>query len=131
MDARIGSLTRRLSLGAMTIATLAAATGCTSNPKARAQADAAYRAGQLQAVRNEDARKRGIVFTGPISNSLIPWTEGLTLAQAIAAAGWNAKTDPRLIILTRGNEVVTMTPQQALEAADEPMQPGDHVDMLP
>jgi hypothetical protein len=131
MDARIGSLTHRLCLGAMTIAALTAGAGCTSSSKARAQADAAYRAGQQQAVRNEEARKRGITFTGPISNSLIPWTEGLTLAQAIAAAAWNAKTDPRLIILTRGAEIVTMTPQQALEAADEPMQPGDHVDMLP
>jgi hypothetical protein len=115
----------------MTIAALTAGAGCTSSSKARAQADAAYRAGQQQAVRNEEARKRGITFTGPISNSLISWTEGLTLAQAIAAAGWNAKTDPRLIILTRGAEIVAMTPQQALEAADEPMQPGDHVDMLP
>jgi hypothetical protein len=131
MDARAGIMNHKLCLGALIIAALVAGIGCTSSSKARSQADAAYRAGQQQAVRNEEARKRGIAFTGPVSNSLVPWTEGLTLAQAIAAAGWNAKTDPRLILLTRGTEVVTMTPQQALEAAGEPMQPGDHVDMLP
>ena len=78
---------RGLCLGALAIATLVAGTGCTSSSKARAQADAAFRAGQEQAVRNEEARKRGITFTGPVSNSLIPWAEGLTLGQAIAAAG--------------------------------------------
>jgi hypothetical protein len=122
---------RRLCLGAMAVATLMAGISCTSNARARVQADAAFRAGQEQAVRNEEARKRGITFTGPVSNSLIPWTEGLTLSQAIAAAGWNTKGDPRLIILTRGAEIVTMTPAQALEAATEPVHPGDHVDMLP
>jgi hypothetical protein len=131
MDARIGNVMRWLCLGTMAVATLVAGTGCTSSARSRAQADAAFRAGQEQSLRNEEARKRGIAFTGPVRSSLVPWTEGMTLGQAIAAAGWNTKGDPRLIILTRGTEVVTMTPQQALEAAVEPVHPGDHVDMLP
>lgn len=106
-------------------------TGCTSNIRARAQAEAAFHAGQQQALRQTEARRNAISFTGPVLNPLVPWMEDMTLGQAIGAAGWNGKGDPRLIILTRGKEVITMSPEQMLEAAEEPALPGDHVDMLP
>lgn len=110
---------------------LIASAGCTSTVKTRAQTEAAFRAGQQQALRQAEASRNAITFTGPVLNPLIPWAEDLTLGQAIGAAGWNAKGDPRLIILTRGNEVITMKPEQALEAAQEPVFPGDQFDMLP
>lgn len=122
---------RGLCLSALATTALTTGSGCTSNSKARAQADAAFRAGHAQAVHQGEARKRSIEFTGPVVNPLVRWEDGMTLGQAIAAAGWRDKGDPRLIILTRGREIVTMTPEQALQAADQPAQPGDHVDMLP
>lgn len=131
MDARIGKLIQGLCFGALIIAALTVSIGCASTSKARAKADAESRAAQQQALRLEEARKRSISFTGPVVNPLVPWTEGLTLGQAMGAAGWRSKNDPRLIILTRGQEIVTMTPEHALQAAGEPVQPGDHVDMLP
>jgi len=121
-------MTRSLVLIMAAVVSLAVGTGCASDSKARAQAD--FRVRQ-QALRQEEARKHGVAFNGPVVNTLVPWTEGLTFGQAIGAAGWHGNGDPRLIILTRGEEIVAMTPDQALAAANEPAQPGDIVDMLP
>jgi hypothetical protein len=125
MDARLGKIAVGILLGAVVM------TGCASKTRAKAQAEAAFRAGQQQALRQTEARRNAIAFSGPVLNPLVAWTEGMTLGQAIAAAGWNGKGDPRLIILTRGKEVITMTPDQVLETANEPVLPGDHLDMLP
>jgi len=131
MDARFAEIACLLLVAGIVGTVSCATTGCTSRTKAQAQAEAAFRAGHQQALRQAEVRRNSISFTGPVLNSLVPWTEDMTLGQAIGAAGWNGKGDPRLIILTRGKEVITMTPDQLLEAADEPALPGDHVDMLP
>ena len=64
-------------------------------------------------------------------NPVVPWSQGLTLGQSIAAAGWSDKREPRLIVLTRNGESVEMNPAQLLEAAHFPVHPGDRVEMLP
>jgi len=64
-----------------------ATSGCTSRAKARAQAQAAFAAGQQQALaRMNDARRTSIYVIGNVRYREIPWSEGLTLAQAIVAA---------------------------------------------
>jgi len=62
-----------------------AAGGCTSESKARAQAQAAFLAGQNAALRQQQ-QEPGVAIIGPVQNPQVPWVAGLTLAQAIATA---------------------------------------------
>ena len=78
-----------------------------------------------------EARQNGIAFTGPVLNPIVPWTEGLTLAQAIVAARWSGLTDPRLVIVTRAGERVELTPNESVAAAELPLEPGDAVELVP
>ena len=105
--------------------------GCTSKSKARANAQSAFRAGQAVATMAADAKHNGISFTGPVLNPIVPWTEGLTLAQAIVAARWSGLKDPRLVIVTRAGERVELTPNESVAAAELTMEPGDAVELVP
>lgn len=105
--------------------------GCTSKSKAHQAAAKAFQAGQASEARAQDAQRNGITFTGPVLNPIVPWTESLTLAQAIVAARWSGLQDPRLVIITRAGERVEMTPSQSLAAAELPMEPGDQVELVP
>jgi hypothetical protein len=105
--------------------------GCSARTQSQARARAAFEAGQRQALTDVANRQNGITFIGPVLNPVIPWRQGLTLGQAVAAAGWNEQKSPRLIVLTRNGESVEMTPAQMLQAAEFPVEPGDRVEMLP
>ena len=59
--------------------------GCVSKSKADAKARAAFLAGQQQAVmRVQQAQTQGqgpsVTVNGEVRNHVVPWTEGLTLA---------------------------------------------------
>src|SRR5262245_9743276 len=74
--------------------------GCVTKAKAREQAQAAFLAGQQQAMQRMQQQQlqqttRGAVvsFVGPITNPNIPWTSDLTLSQAIVQAGYTGGGD--------------------------------------
>ena len=126
MDAtRTSQLLALMLLAAMLVA------GCTTKSKARANSQAAFRAGQAQATIAAEAKQNGISFTGQVLNPIVPWTEGLTLAQAIVAARWSGLKDPRLVIVTRAGERVELTPNESVAAAQLPLEPGDSVELVP
>ena len=118
-----------LVIFALALATNALLTGC-STRSARARSEA-FRAGQQQAQMEARARQNGIAFSGPVLNPIVPWTPGMTLAQAITLARWAGRDDPRFIIVSRGSERVEMTPAQALAAAGFALEPGDSVELVP
>jgi len=105
--------------------------GCTTRSHAKADAQAAFEAGQRCAFQEVGARQNGISFRGPVLHPVVTWTEGITLGTAMAAAGWRHAADPQLIILVRGSETFEMTPKEALEAASFPLEQGDVVEMIP
>jgi len=115
----------------LTLALACLPAGCTTRSKARANADAAFHAGQQRAMIQAHAEQNGITFTGPVLRRIVPWTEGITLAEVIAAAQWSGLGDPQLVIVTRGSGRVEMTPAEVLAAAQFLMEPGDKVEMLP
>lgn len=125
------NVTRAIHCLSLALLVATAVSGCTSKSKAHAEAAKAFRAGQAQESQAQDARRNGITFTGPVLNPIVPWTEGLTLAQAIVAARWSGLRDPRLVVITRAGEQVEMTPSQSLAAAELPMEPGDQVELVP
>lgn len=106
--------------------------GCTTKSKADARARAAFAAGQQQALsQSTDARRVNIRFIGPVRQSEVPWRDDLTLAQAIAAAGYADRRDPNVILIIRQRERVPVSPQDLLAGKDVPLEPGDTVEIHP
>src|SRR5260221_8335889 len=66
-------------------------TGCVTKSKAKADAREAFIAGQQQAMamaRLQQAQGPTVTVVGQGRNKIIPWTQDLTLAQAIVNAGY-------------------------------------------
>ncbi len=81
---------------------LATLTGCTTRSKAKLQAQSAYLAGQQQALTQmREPRRINILVLGNVRNREVPWTDGLTLAQALIAADYLPPGDPTEIIIMR------------------------------
>ena len=119
-------------LGACSLVLALAAAGCASKSKADAKAHATFLAGQQQAVsRMYDLERTGIRMIGPVQNPLIAWTEDLTLAEAIVAAGYVGARDPRQIIIVREGQPIRVDPNQLLRGGDLPLQPSDIVELRP
>lgn len=108
------------------------ASGCTTRSKARAEAQAAYQAGQEQTLaRIADARRINIRFIGPVRHAEVLWADDLTLARAIAAADYWEARDPRVITIIRQRERLNISPRELLHGRDWPLEPGDTVEMHP
>lgn len=115
------------TLIALLLLTLAVS-GCVTKSKARADARAAYIAGQKDALATIAAAQRtGIKVFGPVQNSEVPWVEGLTLAQAIATATYTAHGNPKEILLLRRGESATIALKDLLNGHDVPLEPGDTI----
>ena len=104
--------------------------GCVSKATADAQAKAAFLAGEKVAYQNMQSSQTAIVVLGEVQKHQIPWVAGLTLAQAIATAGYNGAHDPTDIILKRNSVQTEVDPKQLLNGKDVPLQPGDVVSIL-
>jgi len=106
--------------------------GCTSNSNAKAQARQAFLAGQQQALaRMLQARAPNVTVLGPVHNPIMPWTEDLTLAKAIVAAGYYGRTDPKGIVIHRNGQDMPIDPKQLLSGEDMLLQAGDVVEVRP
>jgi len=101
--------------------------GCVSKGKAEAQARAAFLAGQQQAAQQMQALGPTVSIMGPVKNKLIPWTAGLTLAQAVVAAQYYGAKDPTEITIIRDGEQIRVDPHRLLGGEDLPLQPRDVV----
>ena len=123
-------LTRAIAALLMS-AVIASTVGCAGKSKTQAREREAFIAGQKQFAMAAEMRRSNIAVTGPVSNQLVIWREGITLAEAIVAARWNAPGDPRLVVLTRKGERVELTPNESLAAAQLPLEPGDEIELIP
>jgi hypothetical protein len=103
--------------------------GCVTKAAARAQAQAAYLAGQNDALAKMAGQGlgRGIVIVGPVEHPNVPWVEGMTLAQAIATANYTGRHNPKEIIITRQGEQASINPKDLLNGHIVPLEPGDTI----
>ena len=109
-----------------------ALSGCTTRSKAKAQAQAAFAAGQQQALdQMRDAQRTNIRVIGNVRNPDVPWAEGLTLAQAIVAAGCYDQRDPREVVLIRRGERIAIDTKILLRGDDVPVEAGDTIEIHP
>jgi hypothetical protein len=109
------------------ILVLGALTGCVTKSQADAQARAAYVAGENAAYQSMASSQTGVVVMGNVQRHQVPWTDGLTLAQALATAGYLGQNDPQDIILKRNSIQTRFDPKKLLNGGDMALQPGDVV----
>lgn len=121
---------KQLLIPALAVACFAA--GCTTKANAKLEAQKAYMAGQQQAWEHyQQMRPNTVRFIGPVQFPTIDWHEGLTLVQAVVDAHYSLPGEPRLIIVTRGQETAQFTSKQLLKGADIPLNVGDVVELRP
>ena len=107
---------------------LIATSGCVSQTKAKAQAKAAYLAGQQDAASRAklaEMSAANVTIIGPVRNPAVSWSEDLTLAKAILAAGYVPHNDPRQIVIIRHGEAMMIEPKRLLAGEDVPLLRGD------
>jgi hypothetical protein len=121
---------RLLNAGILLILGLA---GCVSKKEAELKAHDAYMAGQAQATKQWQAQQPPEVFVqGPVRNPVVPWTEGLTLAQAIVDADYTGFMNPVLVrVIRNGQMIEEMKGIDLLHHHDVPLEPGDIVAIVP
>ena len=108
------------------------AAGCTTQSKARAEAQKAYLAGQNAALqRAQAAQSPGITVMGPVQNSYVPWVAGITIAQAIATANYTSPTPPSKIVLSRQGEDAAIDANDLDRATQITLQAGDIITLVP
>ena len=106
--------------------------GCVSKGKANAQARAAFMAGQQQAMaRMQQAQVPSVTINGEVRNHVVPWTEWLTLANAVLAADYCGAKDPGQLLIVHNGIATHFDPKQLLSGVDIPLQPGDIVQLVP
>jgi hypothetical protein len=101
--------------------------GCVTKSQARAQAQAAYLAGQNDALAKMAGVDQAIVIVGPVEHPKVPWVEGMTLSQAIATANYTSIHNPKTIIITRQGEQAVISPKVLLNGHVVPLEPGDTI----
>lgn len=112
-----------------------ALSGCVTKSAAQARAKAAYQAGRRDALLELQQNQMQSVGTsvrvnGPVHNTVIPWTQGLTLKRAILTADYNGPVDPAEILVVRRGVATHLDLNQLLSGADMPLQPGDIVQLI-
>jgi hypothetical protein len=105
--------------------------GCVSRSKATANAQKAYLDGQQRAILlQQQAQELVVSFRGQVRNPRVPWTEGLTLAQALLAADYTGRLDPRKIQIIRQGEFYSINVRRLLRGQENPvLEPGDTVEV--
>jgi hypothetical protein len=100
--------------------------GCASRSKPQTQVQAAYVAGQQQALRQMQSDQKTVTVLGEVRNPVVPWKEDLTLAKAILEAQYRGFQDPREIVIIRQGETFRVKTRHFLAGGDDlPLEPGD------
>jgi hypothetical protein len=106
--------------------------GCVSKSTAKAQAQAAYLAGQRDGMMMAASQGPSVWVIGNVKTSAVPWTEDLTLSKALLAADYRGARDPSdIIVQSKGQETLHIRPQQLFHGEDMPLHAGDRIEIRP
>ena len=109
---------------------LMATSSCTTKAKAKAKAQAAFVAGQQQAIANMQPRPPTVSVFGQVRNQNVNWTDDLTLTKAIVASDYFGSKNPRAIVIIRNGQAMSIDPRLLLNGGqDPPLEPGDVVEL--
>jgi hypothetical protein len=113
-----------------------AASGCASKARQQAQIRRAYAAGeqaaraQMEKAAQEQqqlAVDSQVRIVGAVRNSVLAWSDGMTLSRALVEAEYEKTRTPRMITIYRNNQQLHIEPQRLLDGEDYPLFPGDIV----
>ena len=105
-------------------------TGCATKATARREAEKAMIATQQSAMAAQANQEPAVWFRGDVRHQRVPWTEGLTLAEALVTAQYTGNWDPHRITLTRQGEVFVINPRRLLRGQDNPtLESGDLIEV--
>jgi hypothetical protein len=110
--------------------------GCVSKREADMRQREGFLAGQQQAQADQArAAQKGqppttVTVIGKVKNGTVPWTEDMTVAQAIVAADYQGWDNPKRIEVTHNGELIELTPHQLLHGGDFPVEPGDTIKVI-
>jgi len=107
--------------------------GCQTRREADLKARQAFVAGQEQALARQRAPAGpAVTVQGLVTNPSVPWTEGMTAAQAIVAANYTGFMNPSVVRVFRaGRVVLECRGVDLLRGKDTALQPGDVVQLTP
>lgn len=106
--------------------------GCTTKSKARGQSQAAYNAGRAAAYKQAlDEQRVTIRVVGNVWNPEFPYTEEMTLMEAIVQADYRGSRDPRGITIIRNREPIPIDMKAFLGGEDVLLEPGDTIEIHP
>jgi hypothetical protein len=106
--------------------------GCAGKPKPSPQVQQAFLQGQRQGMAAAQAQAQGpsVWIVGKVQTPLIPWTENLTLSQALITAKYQGAQDPTQITIFRiGQRPIYMNPRLLLQGQDVILEAGDRVEI--
>ena len=103
--------------------------GCVSKTKAKLNAQQAYIAGQQHAMMTMQQNANTVQLRGNVKNTSVPWTADLTVAKAIVAAEYQGPHDPTSVIIVRNGAGTEIKAADLLQGHDEPLQPGDLIEI--
>ena len=112
--------------------------GCTTKSKARAEARAAYFAGQARVMSGQlegrtppPAPPNMVGIIGPVQVSLMRWESSMTLIKIIVATEYLPAGDPSRITIHRSGQRIMVNPATLLNGQDVPILPRDVVELEP
>lgn len=108
--------------------------GCTTKSTARLEAQNAFLAGQNEALRQQLQKQQSqqgpsVTVQGAVQYHQVPWVAGMTLAQAVATAGYVGQDAPTKIILTHNGQSATMDANILFSGKDIPLEAGDIIEL--
>ena len=69
-----------------------------------------------------------VAFLGEVRNQIVPWREGLSLAEALAEADYVGARVPLSILIFRQGKTIRVNPRRLLTGTQNPiLRPGDYV----
>lgn len=112
-------------------AALAAGAGCGGSSRRQAEHDRAFAAGMEHARQQMQAQQAVVSFRGPVKHPVVPWSEGLTLTQALLQAEVTTLSTPRNFLLIRRGQVFQINPRRLLQGQEDvTLEPGDVVEVV-
>ena len=109
------------------VAAAVALAGCVSKKAAQREAQSSFLAGQQQGASQQTPV---VLVRGEVRRPVIPFREGMTLAEAVADSDYHGLREPRTLVLTRQGSSVVINVRQLLQGRDNiELQPGDVIEL--
>jgi len=94
------------------------------------QGQASFPPGSQMPPQIQQVQQPSVFVRGEVKNHVVPWSEGLTLTEAIVAAEYRGSWDPHTILVVRQGQTYKVNPKHLVWGTENPvLEPGDIVEV--